>query len=207
MTLILNGTLVSAYHNNGLSLGRRNFVSSSFSSSSTHRTGIGAQEKGDGFGSSSRNVDAKGTHMSVNSEEANLSSGSDTLQERSGLSQTDIDINVRTNSKGASKAQGSVSTVETQTCVNCTCGKANERSEDKIGRNGNGKVVKNLTLGLILPMIAVLQEPSMAWSTAQEALDILHGTQPHTDSTIVWFALFLGYYLAQEQIMKKIASF
>ena len=116
---------------------------------------------------------------------------------------------------GLKKSNAATTQVD-KTCPNCTCGKADENGKDssnkgedkdkdkdkyKVGGSGTS------TFGFILPIMVMLREPDVSWGTAQEALDILHGTQPHTDATLVWFALFVGYYMAQEHIMKKIASF
>ena len=215
-SFLLNGSLVSTYSYSVSLFSERGWlVSLSLSRSSTRRLELNAHGKSDGSGSS-RDILARETHIPVVSENDDpRDGGSATLQGKKSsrhqeslrVSPTDIGINVSTGSNDLSKVQETTPIVQIQTCVNCSCGKIDGQIKGKNGRNGTGEVGKNIILALILTTITIIQEPNTALGTAQEALDILHGTQPHTDSTIVWFTLFVGYYLAQEQIMKKIASF
>ena len=169
-----------------------------------------ADERSDGDNSSQHFEVARNTEgIDIKSRsDASEKEGSARHLESPQVSETNVDININTISHHASEVQRNTFRDQNQKCINCTCGKINGKNKGyKSDENDPSKVGKTLTLGLILPIIGALYEPNVARSTAQEALDILHGTQPHTDNTIVWFALFLGYYLAQEQIMKKIASF
>ena len=54
--------------------------------------------------------------------------------------------------------------------------------------------------------IAIVASPAVTRASAEDALDLLHGTQSHTDPNIVWVFLLGGYYIIQERIFKKLAS-